>query len=66
MFDFDATVVKRIQDAGGVLLAKLEMIELAGGGNYNVANASRAGACHNAWDKGLWAGGSSSGSGASR
>lgn len=64
MFDYDATVVSRLLDAGGVLVAKLEMIELAGGGNYNQADASRMGPCLNAWDKSLWAGGSSSGSGA--
>jgi len=64
VFDFDATVVERLEGAGAVLLAKLEMIELAGGGNYNVANASRMGPCLSAWDKKLWAGGSSSGSGA--
>jgi len=64
MFDYNATVVQRLEDAGAVLLAKLEMIELAGGGNYNVANASRMGPCLSAWDKTLWAGGSSSGSGA--
>ena len=64
VFDFDATVVERLESAGAVLLAKLEMIELAGGGNYNVANASRMGPCLSAWDKKLWAGGSSSGSGA--
>jgi aspartyl-tRNA(Asn)/glutamyl-tRNA(Gln) amidotransferase subunit A len=65
VFDYDATVIRRLEEAGAVLLAKLEMIELAGGGNYNVANASRMGPCLNAWDKRLWAGGSSSGSGAS-
>jgi len=64
MFDYNATIVQRLEDAGAVLLAKLEMIELAGGGNYNVANASRMGPCLSAWDKKLWAGGSSSGSGA--
>lgn len=64
MFDYNATIVQRLEDAGAVLLAKLEMIELAGGGNYNVANASRMGPCFSAWDKKLWAGGSSSGSGA--
>lgn len=64
VFDFDATVVERLQNAGGVLVAKLEMIALAGGGNYNQADASRMGACLCAWDKTLWAGGSSSGSGA--
>jgi len=65
MFDYNATIVQKLEDAGAVLLAKLEMIELAGGGNYNVANASRMGPCLSAWDKTLWAGGSSSGSGAS-
>ncbi len=63
VFDYDATVVERLQNAGGVMVAKLEMIELAGGGNYNVANASRMGPGRSAWDKTLWAGGSSSGSG---
>ncbi len=65
VFNFNATVVQKLEDSGAVLLAKLEMIELAGGGNYNVANASRMGPCKSAWDKTLWAGGSSSGSGAS-
>lgn len=64
VFDHNATVVDRLEDAGAVLLAKLEMIELAGGGNYNVADASRMGPGLSAWDKKLWAGGSSSGSGA--
>jgi len=65
IFDHDATALARLQDAGGVLVAKLEMIELAGGGNYNVADASRMGPGLSAWDKKLWAGGSSSGSGSS-
>lgn len=64
VFDYDSTVVERLQNAGAVLVAKLEMIELAGGGNYNQADASRMGPCSSAWDKGRWAGGSSSGSGA--
>jgi aspartyl-tRNA(Asn)/glutamyl-tRNA(Gln) amidotransferase subunit A len=64
VFPYTATCVQRLFDAGGVLLAKLEMIELAGGGNYDIAGASRGGACLSAWDKTRWAGGSSSGSGA--
>jgi len=64
VFDYDATVVERLRNAGAVLVAKLAMIELAGGGNYNVAGASDVGATRNAWHKELWAGGSSSGSGA--
>lgn len=64
VFSYTATAVQRLLDAGGVLVAKLEMIELAGGGNYNIAGASRGGSCLSAWDKTCWAGGSSSGSGA--
>lgn len=64
VFDFDATAVARLQDAGGILVAKLAMIELAGGGNYDVAHASDVGATACAWDRKRWAGGSSSGSGA--
>lgn len=64
VFDFDATAVQRLQDAGAVLLAKLAMIELAGGGNYDSAAASATGPCLCAFDKTKWAGGSSSGSGA--
>jgi aspartyl-tRNA(Asn)/glutamyl-tRNA(Gln) amidotransferase subunit A len=65
VFNFDATAVARLQAAGGVLLAKLAMIELAGGGNYNIPGASATGACLSAFDKKRWAGGSSSGSGPS-
>lgn len=63
VFNFDATAVARLQAAGGVLLAKLSMIEIAGGGNYNIPAASATGACLSAFDKKRWAGGSSSGSG---
>lgn len=64
VFDYTATAVTRLFDKGAVLVAKLEMIELAGGGNYNSAGASRGGPCGSAWDNSRWAGGSSSGSGA--
>jgi aspartyl-tRNA(Asn)/glutamyl-tRNA(Gln) amidotransferase subunit A len=46
-----------------VLIAKLSMIELAGGFGYRQANASLNGPGLNAWDKTRWAGGSSSGPG---
>lgn len=62
-FDFDATVVRKLKETGGVLIAKTAMIELAGGGNYDVPWASDVGATLCAWDKNRWAGGSSSGSG---
>jgi aspartyl-tRNA(Asn)/glutamyl-tRNA(Gln) amidotransferase subunit A len=63
-FDYDATIVTRLRDAGAVLLAKLAMIELAGGMGYNQADASLTGACRTPWNTGFWSGGSSSGPGA--
>ena len=40
VFDYDGTVITRLQAAGAVLLAKLAMVELAGGMGYNHADAS--------------------------
>ena len=62
-FDYDATVVRRLTDAGAVLVAKLAMIELAGGMGYRQPDASFTGPCKTPWDLDHWAGGSSSGSG---
>ena len=62
-FDYDATVVTKLTNAGAVLLAKLAMIELAGGFNYNSADASFTGPARTPWNPAFWAGGSSSGSG---
>ncbi len=64
VFDYDATVVKRLEEAGAVLAAKLAMVELAGGMGYRQPNASFTGPGRNPWDPGTWTGGSSSGSGA--
>jgi len=63
-FDFDATVIKRLHDAGAVLLAKLAMVELAGGFGYDEADASFTGPGRTPWNRDYWSGGSSSGSGA--
>lgn len=60
----DATAISRMRGAGAVLTAKLAMVELAGGFGYDQPNAALTGPGLNAWDKGRWAGGSSSGSGA--
>lgn len=60
----DATVVRRLDDAGAVLVGKLAMIEWAGAGLYRTAGASVDGPCRNPWDLQRWAGGSSSGSAA--
>jgi aspartyl-tRNA(Asn)/glutamyl-tRNA(Gln) amidotransferase subunit A len=62
--DFDATVVKKLADAGAVLTAKLAMVELAGGMGYNNADASFTGPGLNPWNTAYWSGGSSSGPGA--
>src|SRR5689334_4394451 len=64
VFDEDATVIQRLSDQKAVLIGKLAMIELAGGGDYSSASASLQGPCLNPWNKSYWAGGSSSGSGA--
>jgi aspartyl-tRNA(Asn)/glutamyl-tRNA(Gln) amidotransferase subunit A len=62
-FDFDATVVQRLETAGAVLVAKLAMVELAGGMGYRQPNASFTGPGISPWGAGAWSGGSSSGSG---
>ena len=62
-FDYDATVIKKLHDAGAVLVAKLAMVELAGGMGYNEASASLTGPCKTPWNTDFWSGGSSSGPG---
>ncbi len=64
VFDYDGTVVKKLKAAGAVLLAKLAMVELAGGFGYNDADASFTGPGRTPWNRNYWSGGSSSGPGA--
>jgi len=64
VFDEDATVIARLAKAGGVLAAKLAMVELAGGGGYRYPSASLQGPGRNPWNTERWSGGSSSGSAA--
>ena len=64
VFDYDATVVERVAAGGGVLVAKLAMVELAGGFGYNNADASFTGPARTPWNTDFWSGGSSSGPGA--
>jgi aspartyl-tRNA(Asn)/glutamyl-tRNA(Gln) amidotransferase subunit A len=63
-FDYDATVVRKLREAGAILIAKLAMIELAGGLGYNQPDASWTGPCSTPWNVNFWSGGSSSGPGA--
>ncbi len=64
VFEEDATVIQRLNDQTAVLIGKLSMVELAGGGGYSSASASLQGPGLNPWNKMYWSGGSSSGSGA--
>jgi aspartyl-tRNA(Asn)/glutamyl-tRNA(Gln) amidotransferase subunit A len=64
MIDQDATVVRKLRDAGAVLLGKLAMVEFAGCLGYRFADSSLQGPGRNPWDPERWTGGSSSGSGA--
>ena len=63
VFDEDATALKKLDKAGAVLIGKLSMVELAGGGGYRYAAASLTGPGINPWDRTRWSGGSSSGPG---
>jgi aspartyl-tRNA(Asn)/glutamyl-tRNA(Gln) amidotransferase subunit A len=63
-FDFDATVVRKLREAGAILVAKLAMVELAGSFGYEAADSCWTGPCRTPWDLKRWSGGSSSGSGA--
>ena len=62
IFDSHATVIKKLEKAGAILIGKLAMVELAGGGGYRFPSASLFGPGLNPWDRTRWAGGSSSGS----
>src|SRR5216684_8198580 len=63
-FDEDATVIRKLEDAGAVLIGKAAMIELAGGLGYRFASASATGPAKNPWNEKHWTCGSSSGSAA--
>jgi len=63
VIDVESTVVRKLMDAGGVLVAKLSMVEIAGGLGYRTANAAFNGPGRNPWNRERWSGGSSSGSG---
>ncbi len=64
VFDETATVLDKLDGTGALLIGKLSMVELAGGGGYRLAGASLTGPGLNPWDVTRWSGGSSSGPGA--
>ncbi|MGI9072575.1 MAG: amidase [Bryobacteraceae bacterium] len=63
-FEYNATIVEKLNRAGAVLIGKAAMIELAGGLGYTNGYASLTGQCKNPWNTECWTCGSSSGSGA--
>ena len=63
-FDYNATIVEKLNAAGAVLIGKAAMIELAGGLGYSNGSASLTGPARNPWNPECWTCGSSSGSGA--
>ncbi len=64
VFKENARVVDKLEKVGAILIGKLAMVELAGGGGYRYPAASLAGPGLNPWDRAHWSGGSPSGSGA--
>ena len=58
---YDATIVKKLKDAGAITICKTNMDELAMGGTNLTSNI---GACLNPWDTSRMSGGSSGGSAA--
>ena len=63
VFNYTANTIQKLAKKGGILTAKLAMVELAGGPSYRYARASLTGPGLNPWDTTRWSGGSSSGSG---
>lgn len=64
VFDYDATVIRKLREAGAILIAKLAMVEIAGGMGYDEPAASFTGPGRSPWNPEYWSGGSSSGSAA--
>ncbi len=63
ILDKEAFVLRQLREAGAILVAKLSMVEIAGGMGYNSAAAAFNGPGRNPWKTDRWSGGSSSGSG---
>ena len=61
VFDYDATVVRRLRDAGAVLAAKVATVEIAGGMGYKQPGRLVHRSHRQPAEPRTWAGGSSSG-----
>ena len=61
VFTHEATIARKLRDAGAILVAKLATVEIAGGMGYDHPNASITGATSNPWNPRKWTSGSSSG-----
>ena len=62
-FSYTATALTKLESTGALLIGKLAMVELAGGGGYRITGASYFGPGKTPWNTDYWSGGSSSGSG---
>jgi len=60
-FNYDATVVRKLDGTGAILTGKLAMLELGGAGGFSSPAASATGPGLNPWDSSRWTGGSSTG-----
>src|SRR5258706_6091769 len=54
VFDENAFVIDKLDKAGAILIGKLAMVELAGGGGYRFPAASLTGPGLNPWDRTRW------------
>lgn len=63
VIDQEAVVLRQLREAGAILIAKLSMVEIAGGMGYGSAEAAFNGPGRNPWKTDCWSGGSSSGAG---
>src|ERR1700733_9212153 len=61
VFDETATVLQKLDGTGSILIGKLSMVELAGGGGYRTAAASLFGPGLNPWGPPCWSRGAAGG-----
>src|ERR1700735_461026 len=62
VFDETATVLEKLEKTGSVIIGKLAMVELAGGGGYRTAGGSVFGPGADPWGRPPWGGRAGGGS----